>query len=1183
MSWVLLGEISLNDGVGLQRISGRRQRAVGALLALSAPDAVSTEQLIDELWPDDPPVGARNSVQRFVSDLRRSLGTDAAQLETAAGGYRLATDAIDLRRAERLVDDARTALRRGEQANAVEMFDQALAMWNGRPLAGIGSPHFAVGACASIDELRLQAIEESCALRLELGEYRKVLTDLEPVASANPHRERIWIHLAEAQRRAGLRRESAATLRTFRANLADVGLDPTSTVLELERALFAEEPEPSTPDRSAVSGRTPTNDMSTFGLNAPLPVVLERTLGSPLIGRDNVLDDLRSRLEGARRGNPELVFMSGDPGLGKTRLASELAATAHAAGWSVLYGRSSEALSVSYEAWIDTLSEIVRQAPDELIQEHVEARGTALFSLLPRLGRRACDATPDAEADSETVRLRIFDAVADLLNRWAESHPTVVILDDLQWATPTSCALLNHLGDRLTGSVFVLASFRDGEVASDGPLRSAMTSTATGREHAHLELDGLTKADISLLIEEHGPDIGDPSPTQMLERTGGNPLFVVELLRDRAEREQPNSEIPTTIQRVIERRAARLGETAVQVLRAAAVRGRVFSIEQLRAMTGRDIDEVLDVLDAATASKLVTELDGIDEVFAFTHDLVPATLVAGLSTARRQRLHVAAADAIESAGGRSTSQISDVAQHLSRAGNSADRARVRAACLAAARDAAGRFAATESCEWYDAALERTDDDTVAARTWVERAVQQRLAGDVEYREWLARAGDVARSVGADDLLIDAACADPGPTAASIYVDPAERRERIQAALDVCPPNDSIQRANLLASLATLLFGPEHRDERIGLREEAVDVARRLGDPTTLANALLRKARSAADPLSLREQSILNDEVAEILDRPNVDEPVLDFDLVRSRLAVAYTVGDGTACATLVDQAVERADRLPIPVNKLGALHCQTLQASVHADLPRFEQLNNDAFVFGSSLGVEEAAGIFQTHLIYLWSMQGKNTDVAPLIEAWAAEEPDSNPRQSAAAYVFAEAGRLEQARALVNAAAADGFVVPDTAQRVQTLNSWGLSAWLVGDEHAAASVYEQLLPDRELMATYVNHVIQPAAMTVMNLAVRLRRWDEALDHYELACRRSDELDARWMRMAADQSLAELLIRRNEHGDADRARSIATTVVAASAEHSYAGLTQRAHHVLSTEAVGDDAGLPGEVYRAALDA
>ncbi|MFK7917730.1 MAG: BTAD domain-containing putative transcriptional regulator [Ilumatobacter sp.] len=1181
-SWVLLGEIALKSGAGIQRISGRRQRAVGALLALDAPNSVSTERLIDELWPDEPPEGARNSVQRFVSDLRRALGDDAHQLESSAGGYRLGTAVVDLREVESLVDTARAAAAAGDHTDAIDRFEQALAMWTGRPLAGIGTPDFAVGASAAITELRLQAVEECAASRLALDDHRAALASLERETTANPHREQLWLLLAEAQSMSGLRREAATSLRTHRAHLADVGLEPSKAVADLERMVFADDPDIADLSNTTTAQATaaPTSDRL---IHARLPVVLDRTLGTTMTGHTAPLDELRLRLEKASNGEPDLVFVSGDPGLGKTRVAAELAAEAHADGWAVRYGRSSEALSVSYEAWIDALTDIVRQASDDLIHEHVVTHGTALFSLLPGLARRAPDTQPDAEADAETVRLRVFDAVTDLLIESCAHQPTLLILDDLQWATPTSCALLDHLGDRLDGRLLVIATFRDGEVAADAPLRDAMVSTATGGAHHRIELSGLGESDIETLIQAHGAS-DDPNTTasELLERTGGNPLFVVEVLRDRAERDHAPSEVPTTVQRVIERRAARLGDDAVRTLRAAAVRGRVFSVEQLKSMTSSTIDDVLDVLDAATASKLVIEIDGEDEVFAFAHDLIPAALIAGLSTSRRQRLHVAAADALESTGGRRSSEVSDVAQHLIRAGSSVERQRVFDACLAAARDARARFATAEACQWFDAALEHVDDEIATAQVWVERAVQQRIAGNIEYREWLGRAGDVARRVGADELLIDAACADPGPTAASLYVDAPERRERTQAALDVCVEGDSVARANLLASLATQLFGPEHRNERVRLRGEAVAMARRLGDPVTLANALLRMARSATDPLPLDEQAALHDEVAEILARSDVDEPLLDFDLARSRLAVAYRIGDGSACAALVDQAVERAERFPIPINRLGALHCQTLQASVHADLPRFEQLNNDAFALGTSIGAEESPIVFQTHLIYLWSMQGKNADVAPLIEAWMAEDPDSTTRKSAAAYVFCEAGRFDQAKALVDEAARSDFDVPDTAQHGQNLNSWGLSAWMVGDEPAVLSIYDRLLPHRHLMASYVNHVIQQTAMTTMNLATRLGRWDEALDHFELAGRLADDLNARWMRTAADQSHAELLIRRNESGDADAARSISERVISIAGEHGYGGLVQRAQHLLSSNAVGQACGLPGNAFRTLPD-
>jgi predicted ATPase/DNA-binding SARP family transcriptional activator len=302
----ILGTLEVvRDGEPL-RLAGRVRRSLVALLVLHAGEAVSSDRLIEELWPAGDR-GARARLQVYVSQLRKALGPDGGVLETRPGGYALAVepDAVDALRFERLAGLGREALAAGEPERAAPTLLEALALWRGPVLADLAYEPFAATAAGRLEELRLGAVEDRIDAELALGRHVELVAELERLVAAEPLRERLRRQLMLALYRSGRQADALAAFRDLRRSLRDeLGLEPGQELQELQRAILRQD--------DALRVETPE-------LRA------RRHLPAPptaLVGRRSELDEIGGLLRGA---GVRLVTLSGPGGVGKTRLALQAA------------------------------------------------------------------------------------------------------------------------------------------------------------------------------------------------------------------------------------------------------------------------------------------------------------------------------------------------------------------------------------------------------------------------------------------------------------------------------------------------------------------------------------------------------------------------------------------------------------------------------------------------------------------------------------------------------------------------------------------------------------------------------------------------------------------------------------------------------------------------------------------
>ena len=335
------------------------------------------------------------------------------------------------------------------------------------------------------------------------------------------------------------------------------------------------------------------------GTPSPQSLTL-RAARNAFVGRERERSELSSALTDAISGQGRICLISGEPGIGKSRLCAEVADKAQGAGMAVMVGHCYEQESVPYLPFIEILESSAdrSQSPDQL-RAMLGEDGPELARLLPRLRRTLPDLPPALESSPESGRRHLFDSVYNFIARRGVEKPRLLILEDLHWADESSLALLSHLSQRLSDlPLLIVATHRSSEVEVRPELSRTLEDLVRGRLATQLRLEGLPADDVALMLKDLG---GQNAPhavvSEIYTETGGNPFFVEELFRHLAEEDQlfdvtgkyrhalkiDEHEVPQNVRLVVGRRFARLGDATARLLGVAAIIGRTFTYGLLEA------------------------------------------------------------------------------------------------------------------------------------------------------------------------------------------------------------------------------------------------------------------------------------------------------------------------------------------------------------------------------------------------------------------------------------------------------------------------------------------------------------------------------------------------------------------------------------------------------------------------
>ncbi|KGN34372.1 hypothetical protein N802_11860 [Knoellia sinensis KCTC 19936] len=1107
----VLGSVEAFAGDQPVDLGTRKQRALVAALAMHHGRPVSVDAIVDLLWSDQPPPGVNGTLQAYVAGLRRALEPDrparapSTVLVTVSPGYalRVAEDDLDAARFDRTVSRSHRRLGQVSQLHTprglthdelrgvVADLDGALGLWRGKPYVDLDDAPDAVAERARLEELRTVALEDRAIAALELGEHATVAAELEALTATYPLRERLWGLRALALTRSGRQADALDSLREVRDVLADeLGLEPSAELRDLQALVLRQDasllwqPAPS----------TPSTPVTTSPVSPPPPITSyqPRLPDWPLVGRADQLTTLESALKESVAGTPALAALVGDPGIGKSRLAAELASLAVDLGVTVAVGRCSQDDGAPpLWAWQQVLRSLGRSVPDD---ESNDGRG----------------------------QFQRWSAIVDDVRDVATGRPLLVVLEDLHWADAATLRALRLLAESMHDvRLMVLATWRGHPEPVDA---LADVAEAFARAFAiRLDLAGLTLEQSSEVVAA----VSSTAPTRaeanaLRDRTDGNPFFLVEyarLARDGGDLHSLLTEDhpPTAVHDVVVRRLQRLPHTTTQSLKWAAVVGRHFDLTTVVTASDIDEDDLLDELDTALAAGLVR--DEGDGRYRFGHALVRDTLYSATPPTRRARAHARVAAAVDGVRGRET----EAARHWL-AGGPDHAGRAWPAAVAAATVARRLNAYEEAVDLLRRALMVMSDDPDASPrerhdVLVDLAVAQRWAGD-----WQGVVATAEEMIAIADLLDDVdLLAEAGTmtsvgalwqsahhgTVNTVIVDGLRR------ALERLPDADGPLRCRVLLTLALELYHGSAFEERRQLVDEGMAMARRLGDDGLLLDACQLAYTSLWRPSTAVERHALITEAMHLAHRLGDERAYV----VTTALCAVVAAELGLIEEMWQHAAVARdeATRLRLPY---GLIVIDSLTLPWLAMAGRFEECEVLLASIASAhqqMRLTQSEDALTAAFTTLRHWQGRSAEVVPQLEGFAQRSP--LPATSTLIVLLARSGELERARTFRRSHSID-LTGDDWFSMLNWCAAGEAGLWL-DDPAIAAEAHERMAPyaDRAASAGSGN-AMGPVDMFLAQAAAAVGDRAAAAEHAERALELCDAwqipLAAEWFRGQRDR-------------------------------------------------------------------
>jgi len=938
----------------------------------------------------------------------------------------------------------------------------------------------------------------------------------------------------------------------------------------------------------------------------------------PFVGRARDLAELRAGLDEAVAGNGSLVLVAGEPGIGKTRLAEQAVLEAADRGVVGLWSRAWEGGGApAFWPWIQVLRQLFRQpwltgaAPvgDELatalgglgvsseragrmngangvsrVNGIIGASRTgdagvgAAVRMVPELAERFPPPAELAALQPKELRFRLFDGVATLLARAGEIRPLLVVLDDLHWADGASLELLKFVARELHGvRLLLLGTYRDVPPAEAAP--GDEVAAALGSSCQRMVLRGLAQDEVAeLLALTTGTVPAAALAGEVLERTGGNPLFVREIARLLAAG-VPGIAVPEGVRAVLGRRLGLLSPECAELLAVASVLGREPRLDLLLALAGLPEEAVLERLGEAVAARLMEEVPGargtqargpdryqpgsgwpsgspptrqvVPSRWRFTHALVREVLYSGLSPARRLALHQRAGEAIEARfGGDLEGHLVELADHFlcaflcagpaaaAKAVHYATRAGTAALELAAWEEAAGHFQrALDTMELAPGVTASGPAGAdLARRCELELALADaRMAvGEVaSARAGYERAATLARRLGDVEALARAAFGLGGEDIVFTVDEPQiALLEEVLGTL----AGDSALKARVLARLARALVYTPALERRIELCDRAVAMARRVDDPATLAAVLCDchtatwVRDTARRPLASGAREVI--QLAEA-----AGDRVM---ALRGRFLLALDLmelGEVPALRAETDAYERGARALRQPHLLWPGLLLRATVAVIDGRFDEADRLLDESLDVGRRAGDPTAAVAHFGFRFIVNTVRGNLPDLEAVARQMLARRPVYVLR-AVLALILADTGRVEAAREEFDRLAADRFAsLPRDTNFFAALFMAGMIAYRLGDADRAAVLYALYQPyDGQVlrMSRAGGGCMWPISHHLGLLAAAMGRWDDALAHLDAAIELAERMGAlpflattRWYRALA-------LRDRGRPGDADRA-------------------------------------------------
>lgn len=879
------------------------------------------------------------------------------------------------------------------------------------------------------------------------------------------------------------------------------------------------------------------------------------------VGREEELLALVGARRAASTGRGGLYLLAGEPGIGKTRLAAEFAVRSQREGARVCWGRCWEAGGApAYWPWIQSLRGLVEGRPPEVLAAVVAGDGPELAKLLPELDPHPSTGAASLSADADVARFRLFAALDRFLGRASEVEPIVLILEDLHAADPPSMLLLRFLtGGMVARDLLIVGTYRDVDLTREHPLTEIIAELARGPGATRVSLAGLRLQDAAKLIETVTGEPPTEAVVEALHRgTNGNPLFLGEVARLLAAEGSLRTRgaaqrmlVPESLRGAIGRRLEGLPDPCREILAIASVFGHDFVVDTVARVDDRGVESIGDCLRRAVTNALLVPVPSTAGRFRFAHALVRDSLYEDLAPAERFGLHRAVGDALEGLYAVDPGpHVAELAYHFLEAGPAGDLDKAIDYAVRAGRRAVDLLAYEEAVRLFRMAhdgLRESPDDQLRCEVLLRLGDAQARAGSTaESKATLRDAAEIAIRLDDPERLGRIALGYAGRVpwlraGTDRYVIPLLRQ-----ALDAVGEHDSVLRVLLLSRLAGALRDQPSVAPRAALAEQAVAMARRLGDAETLIYALLAQwAATLLGPDSVDDALRVAQELNAIAERVQDRERLVDAGI--ARYVALMTRGDVWEARELVEAVTRTSDELRQPSQRFYAA---ILNQALRLQDGRFEEAERFVDDLPGSQAQPWDAGI--TRLLASFILQRERGQLAKLekeLRQAPTEYPGYRSIRCMLVVALCDLGRHDEARALFERLAVDEFAgFPRDSEWLYALTLLAEAAHALEDRARAAMLYDLLQPYAGLVGLAASEVSTgPVGRPLGLLATVLGRQDVAAAHFEDALERCRRMGARPWAAHTQYAYATMLMRIGRPTDRRRAIELLRSARATAAE------------------------------------
>jgi class 3 adenylate cyclase len=696
----------------------------------------------------------------------------------------------------------------------------------------------------------------------------------------------------------------------------------------------------------------------------------------------------------------------------------------------------------------------------------------------------------------------------------------------------------------------VLGTYRDVELRRQHPLAQALGELNRENLSHRVLLRGLTENDVRRFVEVTAGTIPpDALVAAVYKETEGNPFFVNEIVRllvadGRLENAESVSSwsvtIPQSVKEVVGRRLDRLSDECNRTLTIGAVIGREFGLRLLEKVSEVKGDRLLEVLEEAMGARVIAELPRSIDQYWFSHALIRETLYEELGTTRRIRLHRQIGEALEELD--AEGNLPQLAYHFAEAAPAGDIDKAVGFARNAGVRAIAQYAWEDAITQFERALQVLElqtppDETLKCDMLMALGDAIFGAGDAQRAQEVYRqAVELARRLGDSERLALAALAYSQPW--SVGTMDQTVVGFVREALAVTPEQDSVLRARLLSRLGReLYFGQLAESDR--LREEAVEVARRVGDKRTLVEVLYNKWFGVTNELEGAEER--RAEVIEVMQLANELNDLTMIGFCRFALITNEMIlGNSAAAYEEIDKYSRTAEESRMPLWLWQSALTRAMRVMFEGPIPEAEAAALSAFALGQKANPDVAAQMFGAQIYALRREQGRLPEMESSVKGFVQMYPAIPAWRTALAFHYAELGMLDQARAEFDILASDNFsAFPRDGNWPIAMGLLAETAAYLGDRERSQYLYDQLLPvaDRCIIVGACVDCYGPSHRLLALLAATMERWDDSERHFEDAIALNEGMKAGRFAGWTFHQCADMLLRRDGPGDREKSLSL----------------------------------------------